>query len=76
MTDSQQIDDEMERDIERLNLTAPRVTPDQIEALMAGVTYDVHVVPGTTTTLATSHRYSRASQEVLPSRVRAGSQSM
>lgn len=54
MTDSKQIDDEMERDIERLNLAAPRVTPDQIEALMAGVTYDVHVVPGTTTTLATA----------------------
>ncbi|MFB2890998.1 Gp49 family protein [Aeromonas veronii] len=54
MTDRHQLDAEMERDIERLNLTAPRVTPDQIAALMEGVTYDVHVIPGTTTTLATA----------------------
>ncbi len=54
MTDRQQIDAEMERDIEVLGLTAPRVTPDQIEALMRGVRYEVQVVPGTTTTLATA----------------------
>lgn len=54
MTDRQQIDAEMERDIETLGLTAPRVTPDQIEALMRGVRYEVQVVPGTTTTLATA----------------------
>ncbi|MCQ4052354.1 Gp49 family protein [Aeromonas sp. SG16] len=54
MTDRQQIDAEMERDIEVLGLTAPRVTPDQIEALMGGVRYEVQVVPGTTTTLATA----------------------
>jgi len=54
MTDRQQIDAEMERDIEALGLTAPRVTPDQIEALMRGVRYEVQVVPGTTTTLATA----------------------
>ncbi|HHP5355858.1 TPA: hypothetical protein ACSCXL_000301 [Aeromonas veronii] len=54
MTDRQQIDAEMERDIEDLGLTAPRVTPDQIEALMRGVRYEVQVVPGTTTTLATA----------------------
>ncbi|HHQ4662239.1 TPA: Gp49 family protein [Aeromonas veronii] len=47
-------DAEMERDIETLGLTAPRVTPDQIEALMRGVRYEVQVVPGTTTTLATA----------------------
>jgi hypothetical protein len=47
-------DAEMERDIEALGLTAPRVTPDQIEALMRGVRYEVQVVPGTTTTLATA----------------------
>ena len=28
--------------------------PDQIDALMRGVRYDVQVVPGTTTTLATA----------------------
>ncbi|WP_201296091.1 Gp49 family protein [Aeromonas veronii] len=54
MTDRQQIDAEMERDIEALGLTAPRVTPDQIDALMRGVRYEVQVVPGTTTTLATA----------------------
>ncbi|QHB83365.1 hypothetical protein GIS01_14970 [Aeromonas veronii] len=54
MTDRQQIDAEMERDIETLGLTAPRVTPDQIEALMRGVRYEVQVVPSTTTTLATA----------------------
>ncbi|MEN3759330.1 Gp49 family protein [Aeromonas veronii] len=47
-------DAEMERDIEALGLTAPRVTPDQIEALMRGVRYEVQVVTGTTTTLATA----------------------
>lgn len=54
MTDRQQIDAEMERDIQDLALTAPRVTPDQIETLMSGVRYEVQVVPGTTTTLATA----------------------
>lgn len=54
MTDSQQIDAEMEREIQTLGLTAPRVTPDQIDALMRGVRYEVQVVPGTTTTLATA----------------------
>ncbi|WP_219899341.1 Gp49 family protein [Aeromonas veronii] len=47
-------DAEMEREIQTLGLTAPRVTPDQIEALMRGVRYEVQVVPGTTTTLATA----------------------
>lgn len=54
MTDRQQIDAEMERDIEELELTAPRVVPARIEALMEGVSYEVQVVPGTTTTLATA----------------------
>jgi len=54
MTDRQQIDAEMERDIEALGLTAPRVTPDHIDALMRGVRYEVQVVTGTTTTLATA----------------------
>ncbi len=54
MTDQQHIDAEMEREIQTLGLTAPRVTPDQIDALMRGVRYEVQVVPGTTTTLATA----------------------
>lgn len=47
-------DAEMERDIQALGLTAPRVTPEQIDALMRGVRYEVQVVTGTTTTLATA----------------------
>ena len=47
-------DAEMEREIQTLGLTAPRVTPDQIDALMRGVRYEVQVVHGTTTTLATA----------------------
>lgn len=54
MTDTQQLDAEMEQDIEALGLTAPRITPDRIDALMAGVSYHVHIIPGTTTTLATA----------------------
>ena len=54
MTDQQHLDAEMERDIQALELTAPRVTPEQIDALMRGVRYEVQVVPGTTTTLATA----------------------
>ena len=33
-------------------MTEHRVTPAQIDALMAGVTYYVHAIPDTTTTLA------------------------
>ena len=51
---TKQLDAEMERDIEALHLTAPRVTPEQIDALMAGVAYHTHVIPGTTTTVATA----------------------
>jgi hypothetical protein len=47
-------DSEMEQDILDLGLTAPRVTPEHINALMESVVYDVHVIPGTTTTLATA----------------------
>ncbi|MBW3809703.1 Gp49 family protein [Aeromonas hydrophila] len=54
MADQQHIDAEMERDIQVLGLTAPRVTPEQIDALMRGVRYEVQVVTGTTTTLATA----------------------
>ena len=51
---TKQLDVEMERDIEALNLTAPRITPEQIDELMAGVTYHTQVIPGTTTTVATA----------------------
>lgn len=54
MTDQQHIDTEMECDIQALGLTAPRVTPEQIDALMRGVRYEAQVVTGTTTTLATA----------------------
>jgi hypothetical protein len=47
-------DIEMEADIQRLNLTAPRVTPEHIDALMDKVQYHVDVLPGTTTTRITS----------------------
>lgn len=47
-------DKEMEKEIVSLGLTAPRVTLESIEALMASVVYDVHVIPDTNTTLATA----------------------
>jgi hypothetical protein len=47
-------DKEMEQDILDLGLTAPRVAPEYIDSLMESVTYAVHVIPGTTTTLATA----------------------
>lgn len=47
---TQSLDQKMETEIKELNLTAPRVTPEQIDALMELVTYETHVVPGTTTT--------------------------
>lgn len=37
-----------------LGLTAARITPAMIDELMEGVTFSTHVVPGTTTTLATA----------------------
>jgi hypothetical protein len=35
-------------------LIAPRITPAMIDQLMEGVTFSTHVVPGTTTTLASA----------------------
>lgn len=43
---------EIEQRIQDKGLNAPRVTPSMIDALMATVTYHIHVVPGTTTTVA------------------------
>lgn len=37
-----------------LGLTAPRITPAMIDELMREVTFSTHVVPGTTTTVATA----------------------
>jgi len=49
---TKQHDEQMEKEIVELGLTAPRVTLDSIKALMAKVEYKVHVVEGTTTTHA------------------------
>lgn len=38
--------------IQAKGLTAPRVTKDHIDALMAKLTFATHVFPGTTTTVA------------------------
>ena len=45
-------DKEMEKEIQAKGLIAPRVTLDQIEALMEKVEFKVHIVEGTTTTMA------------------------
>lgn len=45
----------MEADIQELGLTAPRITPDRIDALMEKVQYDIHYVPDSTTTVVTSY---------------------
>lgn len=37
-----------------LGLSAPRVTPAMIDALVESLTFDTHYIPGTTTVLATS----------------------
>lgn len=47
-------DEQIERAIQDKGLTASRVTPGQIDELMEGVRYETHVVPGTTTTVATA----------------------
>jgi len=47
-------DQNIETKIAALGLNAPRITPQHIAGLMAGVAYHTHVVPGTTTILATA----------------------
>lgn len=44
----------IEQRIVDLGLTAPRVTPVMIEELLKGVTYSTHIIPGTTTVLASA----------------------
>lgn len=48
------MDNDIEQEIQDKGLDAPRVTPGQIDHLMAGVRYHCHVVPGTTTTVCTA----------------------
>lgn len=45
-------DKEMEKEILELGLTAPRVSQEQIESLMAQLEYKTHIVDGTNTTMA------------------------
>jgi len=49
---TQLTDAAIESEIKAKGLTAPRVTPHQIDALMAGVTVQTHRFPGTTTMVA------------------------
>ncbi|ASN72217.1 hypothetical protein 3S15_30 [uncultured Caudovirales phage] len=45
---------QIETKIVSLGLTAPRITPQHIHKLLEGVNYHTHVIPGTTTILATA----------------------
>jgi len=45
---------QVETKIANLGLTAPRITAQEIDALMKDVTYHHHLIPGTTTILATA----------------------
>ncbi len=44
----------LEQQITLLGLTAPRITPDQIDALVEKLSYHTYVIPGTTTTVASA----------------------
>lgn len=48
-------ENEVEEKIQEKGLNAPRVTPDQIDSLMASVAVHCYVVPGTTTTVAVAY---------------------
>jgi hypothetical protein len=48
-------DQNIEQEIQAKGLNAPRITPDQIDALMARVQHTVHVPEGTTSTFV--HAY-------------------
>ena len=45
-------DAKIEEAIQAKGLTAPRVTPEQINALVDGLTFQTHRFPGTTSTVA------------------------
>jgi hypothetical protein len=51
-------DQKIEHDIIRAGMTAPRVTPDQVNAYLARVEYSTIVPPGTTSTF--THSYLRS----------------
>lgn len=44
----------LEQQIIALGLTAPRITPEQIDALVEQLSFHTSVIPGTTTTLASA----------------------
>lgn len=45
-------DQALEQQIQALGLNAPRVMPQQIDALVDGLSFHTYVIPGTTTTVA------------------------
>jgi hypothetical protein len=45
-------DQSLEQQITALGLTAPRITPAQIDAMVDALGYHTYVIPGTTTTVA------------------------
>lgn len=45
-------DEAIEKEIQAKGKTAPRITPDHINALMTQLVFSTHVFPGTTTTVA------------------------
>jgi len=47
-------DNDMEADIGKLELTAPRVTPEAIEELLLDVTFHISQPEGTTSTIVTA----------------------
>jgi hypothetical protein len=47
-------DQSLEQQITALGLTAPRITPDQIDALVEQLSFHTYLIPGTTTTLASA----------------------
>jgi hypothetical protein len=47
-------DQSIEQQINALGLTAPRITPAQIDALVEQLSFHTSVIPGTTTTLASA----------------------
>ncbi len=47
-------DQSLEQQITALGLTAPRITPDQIDAMVEALSYHTYVIPGTTTTVASA----------------------
>lgn len=52
-------DQKTEHAIQRAGMTAPRITPDQVNDLMSRVHIDTSVLPGTTTTVAAANLVSK-----------------